>query len=668
MKKLIMQGVLMLAIAVMGIGIAVCSGKAAVAVKANNSKGAIVASPYNDPLGRLDFNGMKFDDDIEMYDYFELVSFDDIGNLFTWLEELRFDRQDEKDSFWIQENINKIMTKAIALGIMQDFLNPDKTRWGGEEGTHSKILVSAMEMLQNDSGKENVYNFFANNNSFSSSNLEEWVSMPDWQVSAGGEYIEGTHFYNVRSTFYNQIINGYITSGDVLDPSDNGAYYKNANDNFSRSARTRLEDHYSAALNAYKNGYTTEAVKWLGFAIHYLQDIGATPHTTGVRSGTVNIFGIGLALTEHPRFERFADEFYDVYAVSNYSERKYGTFADTFQHSTNSFAVVSASFYDRVDNILFNTDYYSIMPYLTSRYGPVLEEMIPLTIQYVAALMDQFYTDIKSWDNWNQTPRMKAAIRNGQEVQFVANHSGKYMDCKGANYSSGTVVQQYEDNGTDAQKFKAHYNVDDGSFSFSPIAAPNMRVSVWDRPLNIGYRRGELRPWNNDPNDKNIRKRFKVTYQDGLYRLMTGVSGYADIFRVEYNGGNGYYSNGQPTGELAFNPDSTGHYWNVIQKSPPNGNPASYSTVYSNTLGIIVSGKTTDLSALCGQSLVGKKFRITVMQTVPIPIGVIITLQGDISFKLNMYTSFTITLTGNNLKVSSSAFNLRLTKIELFVG
>lgn len=79
---------------------------------------------------------------------------------------------------------------------------------------------------------------------------------------------------NYRITFY------YVCIGSN---QNNGRYHKNGNGNYSRSTRTRFEEHYYTAINQYKNGNIQHSFESLGKAIHYLCDIGYPANFAEIR-------------------------------------------------------------------------------------------------------------------------------------------------------------------------------------------------------------------------------------------------------------------------------------------------------------------------------------------------------------------------------------------------
>jgi len=116
-------------------------------------------SLFNDPAGRLDFNGMRFPVDLEDYDYTHIFSYDEFMDLYAWLESLGFDLEDPSDMVWIESNFNKIIKKALVEGIINS-----STRWGGgnsgqdDFGTHPKIMEKVFELLP--VADYNLYRYF----------------------------------------------------------------------------------------------------------------------------------------------------------------------------------------------------------------------------------------------------------------------------------------------------------------------------------------------------------------------------------------------------------------------------------------------------------------------------------------------------------------------------
>lgn len=157
----------------------------------------------------------------------------------------------------------------------------------------------------------------------------------------------------------------YICEGE---PSTIGQYYKNKNEQYSISARTRFEEHYSAAINLYKNGNKSASFDSLGKAIHYLCDIGCPTHTCQVKQNIVN------------DFDKFSVKEYKylVYPIKSASE--------LYEH------VLHSDIGTILNELGKATCKYK--PYLEKGdFKYALEETIPITQQYVSAILNKFYVE-----------------------------------------------------------------------------------------------------------------------------------------------------------------------------------------------------------------------------------------------------------------------------------
>jgi len=112
---------------------------------------------FNDPLGRLVFNGMWFEIDVEEYQYDHLTTYGELMEIYKWLESLKFDLENEEDMTWIGDNFNKIILKAIGENIIRNILNPGKTRWGGP--THGKMMEKVFDLLAE--ADPDLYRFYS---------------------------------------------------------------------------------------------------------------------------------------------------------------------------------------------------------------------------------------------------------------------------------------------------------------------------------------------------------------------------------------------------------------------------------------------------------------------------------------------------------------------------
>ena len=509
-----------------------------------SKKPTINGSNYNDPLGRLNFNKMEFYYDIEEYYYTEFISYDEYLAVYDWLESLGFDVNNEKDNEWIRSNFNKILLKAVANEIISDFLNSSLTRWGGS--THNKMMEKIFYLLGNN---DPVCQFFenmkvnytyGNNNSIQELKKDKSAKQALINLARQPDYDEpkgGRHGYVVYKKDYTPI-GVYYPGGDGSGP-------------VSISARTRIEDYYSAALNAYTNDDNEGTIRWLAFAIHYLMDVGNTLHSTGILD------------PQHKAFEDYIDTNFDnnpsFHATSMTIRDVYTYFRHNFFFPVNELAYTSADGWIPPIRLL----YYDVLKNMqTGYYSNVIAGTLPVTEQYVAALLEQFYTDARAIDGLiPPTSRSERVIVHGKKYRMKNFRTGLYASVKNSGLADQTPVIQMPLNGQTNQVFEAIYykwkskNEPGGYYNFHPVHTTN------GSKRNLSFLNGDCVS-NNQTNSNH--QRFKPTYlEHGKYRVMLGDSDYyQEILRVhDKKPISNVDAPGQVLCRLAFNPNSLNHYW-----------------------------------------------------------------------------------------------------------
>lgn len=222
--------------------------------------------------------------------------------------------------------------------------------------THRNILQHAIMIIQKD--QRPSYNFFVEQHPEELERLRIGAVDPDWEEKA-----TGTHYYI------------YPGKGE-----NTGQYYKNAFIAFSKSnARTRLEEHYQAAITYFCSGDFSNAFHQLGRSIHYLQDISCTAHSAGIQYRIIRT-------NVHAVYEDFADtltsrpELVEVHASSATST--YQIFASQpIGIILNDLARLTSQYKDLVES---NTE---------TNFEVAVQNTVPLSEQYTAAFLDKFYLD-----------------------------------------------------------------------------------------------------------------------------------------------------------------------------------------------------------------------------------------------------------------------------------
>ena len=345
---------------------------------------------------------------------------------------------------------------AVSL-IAANCLSLNAFAWGTT--THRDIVTSAFDLLKEDH-RNKVYNFYKNNQQ-GYINLVKGTQSPDWEES-----IPGTHYY---------VCNGKTTGY--------GEYYKNANCNYSRSARTRFEEHYSTAINQYKNGNVPGSFESLGKAIHYLCDIGCPPHSAGIRYTLVGE-------NKHAEFETFGDRNCKKYMTSSASK--------LYKH------VLSADFGTILNELGEQTSIYApaIKEASYFSFDLALKKSIPLSQQYTAAILNRFFVEANN-------PSTRYAKHNGVYYINITN-TDMYLD------SYYNTLKVYKKMKNDYQKFILKLN-SDGSYRISPIydKSKALAVNATDTIVMKNY----------SPSDES--QKFKIIYcPDGTARIVSAKSKY----------------------------------------------------------------------------------------------------------------------------------------------
>lgn len=269
---------------------------------------------------------------------------------------------------------------------------------------------------------------------------------------------------------------------------------------YSISARTRFEEHYTAAINLYKNNKIAQSMDELGRALHYLQDVASTPHSLGITKLDEDIdTGLGGTIpvvNGHTYYEDWVKENYTYNSIY-----KTTTANDVYNQ------VLSLDNPGLILNDISEFSATSGIQLLTDESGPVYNpnnalyqtiasECLPYAQKMTAAMLNRFYQDVTS------TTRNPQYIKDGA-VYYIKNvSSGKYIDVKSWSTDNNAVTQTYNFTGDTNQQFRAELE-EDGSFRFTPMHA-------FDKKLHISETVGSYYQLN----ITSIGHKFKVSYQE----------------------------------------------------------------------------------------------------------------------------------------------------------
>ena len=111
----------------------------------------------------------------------------------------------------------------------------------------------------------------------------------------------GMHYYSCMNA-----------KGKELDESN--GFYRNRLGDFAPSARTLFRANYTSAVSLYKSGMTKESMIYLGRAIHFVSDMGCTPHVANMTSGI-------KASNVHNAFEKQIKNSYTGFKADSFDKR-----------------------------------------------------------------------------------------------------------------------------------------------------------------------------------------------------------------------------------------------------------------------------------------------------------------------------------------------------------
>ncbi|MBQ1433384.1 MAG: zinc dependent phospholipase C family protein [Ruminococcus sp.] len=198
----------------------------------------------------------------------------------------------------------------------------------------------------------------------------------------------GRHYYSCMNA-----------KGKALDETK--GFYRNRMGEFAPSARTLYRANYTAAVSLYKSGKTAEAMNCLGRALHFVADMGCTPHVANMAVGD-------KANNVHNAFEKHVNNTYGNYKAESFDKRlvKYYEKNDPGE-AFNKLVKYASSF---VGAIL----------HLDPRaFGDTATKTIPVTEQHIMAVLLKFHADCSS-DKGN-------FLTDGKQYTFKNLATGLYL-------------------------------------------------------------------------------------------------------------------------------------------------------------------------------------------------------------------------------------------------
>ena len=219
--------------------------------------------------------------------------------------------------------MKKILTAAVALAVCYR-LRPIKAyAWSGT--THEDIVKKSLALLEKEKKQKQV-TFYKDYHS----EILKGCTQPDEENDMDKGH--GKHYYSCVNP-----------KGKEL-PETNG-YYRNRFGDLAVSARTCLEENYTAAVSLYKSGDIKNAMRVLGRAAHFISDMGCTVHVANMKYQD-------KANNVHYAFEKHVSTTCTRHIADSFDKRLlkyYGK--DNFGEASNKLVKYAGKFVDTISHL-----------------------------------------------------------------------------------------------------------------------------------------------------------------------------------------------------------------------------------------------------------------------------------------------------------------------------
>ncbi len=375
--------------------------------------------------------------------------------------------------------MNKLLICSAAL-IVSAVTNHKKVyAWFGN--THKDILEKALRILNMQDDKK-YYDFFIEYKDI----LLKACTEPDNKGDT--DKGSGLHYYCAANK-----------RGIALE--NISGYFRNRHNKFNRTARTMLEENYTMALSLYKSGDKKAAIHRFGRALHFIQDIGCTVHSSG-------IMYMDRKKNPHYAFEKLAQTIYsDVEPPQTINKQIKKSCETSIEQAVNKLSMFSSGFaadVRKVDRDILEK---------------ACRSTLPVAQQYTACMMMRFYNDIMS-NNGNFLINEKEYSFKNERTNGLLTVTPKGLTIDEAKEGlqqkltvllkpDGSVILKDKEKGFIDKKFKRFANCKDknNAIGFRIAALGNRRYRIttqatkYKKVLSVNNN-GALRICRFDPKDK----------------------------------------------------------------------------------------------------------------------------------------------------------------------
>lgn len=375
--------------------------------------------------------------------------------------------------------MKKLLIFSAAMAAGAAITHKTAHAWFGK--THMDILEKALVILGSLDDKT-YYDFYIDYKNV----LLKACTEPDGKGDT--DRGSGLHYYCAANR-----------KGREIEP--NNGYYANRLRRYNRTARTMLEENYTMALSLYKSGEERAAIHQLGRALHFIQDIGCTVHSSG-------IMYMDREKNPHNAFESYAQSVYSEIEAPKAINKQIKKACDTsIEQAVNRLAAFSSKY--AADVLTVKKDVLD----------KVCRSTLPTAQQYTAGIMIRFYNDIQG-ENGNYLLDNKEYSVKNERTAGLLTVTGKGVALDAANdslqqkftlllKSDGSVTLILKDKGFVDKKFRrfTNYESKDKAVGFRVAALGNKRYRIttqgtrYKKVLTVNNS-GALRIRRFDPNDK----------------------------------------------------------------------------------------------------------------------------------------------------------------------
>ncbi len=249
--------------------------------------------------------------------------------------------------------MKKIIAVCTALGLYC-FLGGKKAEaWF--TATHSDITEKAIDLLEKE-GKVKPYSFYKN--------YKKQIIKGSLEPDKEGDCDKGAgaHYYSCVNP-----------KGKEL-ASEHG-YYKNRLGKYSKSARTMLEENYTASVSLYKSGQIEESMRVLGRAVHFIEDMACTVHTSNIKYAD-------KPTNVHNAYEKYINTVCKQYSADKYDKRLSKSYEGVnFENASQKLVKGSSRFTESISRLD------------PKAFDEAASVTLPSAQQNVMSLLLKFYND-----------------------------------------------------------------------------------------------------------------------------------------------------------------------------------------------------------------------------------------------------------------------------------